>query len=73
VASFPLHADGSDSLFVKADEALYVAKQQGRNCVRVATRMDSAAVAPVTPPAPPALGGESMQENAGNTATTKPS
>jgi diguanylate cyclase (GGDEF)-like protein len=40
VASFPLHADGSDSLFLKADEALYVAKQQGRNCVRVATRAD---------------------------------
>jgi len=36
VASFPLHADSSDTLFLKADEALYTAKQQGRNCVRVA-------------------------------------
>jgi diguanylate cyclase (GGDEF)-like protein len=68
VASFPLHADGSDSLFVKADEALYVAKQQGRNCVRVATRMDSAA--PVVPPAASAIS-ETMQENTGNAATTK--
>lgn len=33
VASFPLHADDSDTLFLKADEALYAAKTQGRNRV----------------------------------------
>jgi len=37
VASFPLHAESSDTLFLKADEALYCAKQGGRNCVRTAT------------------------------------
>jgi len=37
VASFPLHADGADALFLRADEALYRAKQDGRNRVRVST------------------------------------
>jgi|GEM_PF-453614 len=37
VASFPLHAESSDTLFLKADEALYCAKTGGRNCVRIAT------------------------------------
>jgi diguanylate cyclase (GGDEF)-like protein len=36
VASYPVHADNPDSLFQKADEALYVAKQAGRNNVKVA-------------------------------------
>jgi len=40
VASFPLHAESSDTLFLKADEALYCAKQGGRNCVRTATTAD---------------------------------
>lgn len=36
VASYPLHADDPDILFQRADEALYTAKQTGRNQVRVA-------------------------------------
>ncbi len=35
IASYPLHADDSDTLFRKADEALYEAKQSGRNLVKV--------------------------------------
>ena len=35
VASYPMHADSSDMLFLRADEALYRAKQDGRNCIRV--------------------------------------
>ena len=35
VASYPMHSDSSDMLFLRADEALYRAKQEGRNCVRV--------------------------------------
>lgn len=37
VASYPLHSDSSDMLFLRADEALYQAKKDGRNCIRVST------------------------------------
>ncbi len=35
VACFPMHSESADALFLRADEALYKAKQEGRNCVRV--------------------------------------
>lgn len=37
VSCFPLHAESADALFLRADEALYKAKQEGRNCVRVSS------------------------------------
>lgn len=37
VANFPLHADSPDLLFLRADEALYRAKQDGRNLIRVSS------------------------------------
>jgi len=43
VASYPLHADDPDILFQCADEALYQAKQSGRNQVKVATPKTTAA------------------------------
>jgi diguanylate cyclase (GGDEF)-like protein len=43
VASYPLHADDPDILFQCADEALYQAKQSGRNQVKVATPKTAAA------------------------------
>ncbi len=36
LAAFPAHADDFDGIVAMADEALYRAKQEGRNCVRIA-------------------------------------
>jgi diguanylate cyclase (GGDEF)-like protein len=42
VASYPIHALDPDSLFRRADEALYEAKQSGRDTVKVAVPINSA-------------------------------
>ena len=46
VAAFPLHAMDTPTLLRKADRALYVAKQRGRNRVEAAT-VQGAEVAPL--------------------------
>lgn len=48
LAAFPTDAEDFDGIVSVADEALYRAKQGGRNCVRLALE-DSAALAPVEP------------------------
>lgn len=42
VANYPLHADDPDLLFTRADEALYQAKQAGRNQIKVAANSAAA-------------------------------
>ena len=38
IATFPQHAEDSEQLFRTADAALYEAKTDGRNCVRMANK-----------------------------------
>lgn len=52
VASYPLHADGADALFLRADEALYRAKQDGRNLVRVSNLGPDGGTIPTVPKKP---------------------
>lgn len=52
VASYPLHADGADELFLRADEALYRAKQDGRNLVRVSNIGPDGGTIPTVPKKP---------------------
>ena len=35
IATFPGHGDNMDDVFRAADSALYQAKQEGRNCIRI--------------------------------------
>ena len=37
VSNFPLHCETAEELFAMADEALYKAKGDGRNCVKIAS------------------------------------
>lgn len=52
VASYPLHADAADALFLRADEALYRAKQDGRNLVRVSNLGPDGGTIPTVPKKP---------------------
>ena len=35
VATYPLHGKGTEEIVIKADKALYVSKQNGRNCITI--------------------------------------
>ena len=66
VACYPMHADNEETLFQRADEALYAAKQAGRNQVKIASPapdgFDLKNVADATKEAkPPETNGENPQ------------